>query len=224
MALDECTAYPVSLAQAKAATERTIRWADQCRQAHKRNDQTLFAIVQGSVFEQLRRQCAQALVRMDFPGYALGGLSVGEDHQQMHAVLETVVPMLPADRPRYLMGVGTPRDIVMAVATGIDMFDCVLPTRNARNGLAFTTNGPVRLKNLCHKTDNAPLDPQCSCYTCSNFSRSYLRHLAIAGQMLSGVLLSIHNLSFYQRLMAQIRRNIGQGDFRQFAGKILAEH
>ena len=224
MALDECTAYPVSLAQAKAATERTIRWADQCRQAHNRTDQALFAIVQGSVFKELRQYCAQALVQMDFPGYAIGGLSVGEDHQQMRTVLEMVIPMLPAHKPRYLMGVGTAQDIVMAVATGIDMFDCVLPTRNARNGVAFTSNGPIRLKNLCHKTDPAPLDSQCSCYTCSNFSRSYLRHLATAGEMLSGVLLSIHNLSFYQRLMAQIRRSIGQGGFRQFAGKILAEH
>ena len=224
MAFDECTAYPVSLAEARAATERTIRWAQQCRQAHGRTDQALFAIVQGSVFQQLRRHCVESLVRMDFPGYAVGGLSVGEGHEQMRAVLEMVCPILPADKPRYLMGVGMPRDIVMAVAAGIDMFDCVLPTRNARNGVAFTDDGPVRLKNLAHKTDTAPLDQQCSCYTCCNFSRSYLRHLAMAGEMLSGILLSIHNLSFYQRLMAQIRRSIAEGKFRQFAGKILSKH
>ncbi|NIA07495.1 MAG: tRNA guanosine(34) transglycosylase Tgt [Actinobacteria bacterium] len=224
MAFDECTAYPVGLDEAQASAERTIRWAQQCRQAHGRTDQALFAIVQGSVFEQLRRHCAESLVRMDFPGYAVGGLSVGESHEYMRAVLEMVCPILPADKPRYLMGVGMPRDIVMAVATGIDMFDCVLPTRNARNGLAFTDDGPVRLKNLAHKTDTAPLDQQCSCYTCRNFSRSYLRHLAIAGEMLSGVLLSIHNLSFYHGLMARIRRSIAEGNFRQFAGKIRSKH
>lgn len=224
MALDECTAYPVSLAEAKAATERTIRWADQCRQAHKRTDQGLFAIVQGSVFEQLREHCAWALVRMDFPGYAVGGLSVGEGHEQMRNVLQALCPLLPSDKPRYLMGVGMPRDIVMAVAAGIDMFDCVLPTRNARNGVAFTSDGPIRLKNLSYKMDTTPLDQQCSCYTCGNFSRSYLRHLALAGEMLSGVLLSLHNLSFYQKLMSQIRQSIEEGDFRQFAGKILSKH
>ena len=224
MAFDECTAYPVSLDEARAATERTIRWAQQCRQAHGRTDQALFGIVQGSVFEQLRRHFTESLVRMDFPGYAVGGLSVGEGHEQMRAVLEMVCPILPAEKPRYLMGVGMPQDIVMAVATGIDMFDCVLPTRNARNGLAFTDDGPVRLKNLAHKTDTAPLDQQCSCYTCCNFSRSYLRHLAMASEMLSGILLSIHNLSFYQKLMAQIRRSIAEGKFRQFAGKILSKH
>ena len=224
MALDECTAYPVSLDEAKAATERTIRWAGQCRQAHKRTDQALFAIVQGSVFEQLREHCAEDLVRMDFPGYAVGGLSVGEGQEQMRNVLEVLCPLLPSDKPRYLMGVGMPQDIVMAVAAGIDMFDCVLPTRNARNGVAFTSDGPIRLKNLSHKTDTAPLDQHCSCYTCGNFSRSYLRHLALAGEMLSGVLLSIHNLSFYQSLMSQIRSSIGGGEFRQFAGKILSKH
>lgn len=224
MAFDECTAYPVSLAEAKAATERTICWAEQCRQAHQRTDQALFAIVQGSVYPELRAHCAETLVQMDFPGYAVGGLSVGEGYEQMRNVLQFVVPMLPPDRPRYLMGVGMPQDIVMAVAAGIDMFDCVLPTRNARNGVAFTSQGPVRLKNLSHKTDTTPLDKHCSCYTCSNFSRSYLRHLALAGEMLSGILLSIHNLSFYQSLMSRIRHSIRQGKFQQFAGKMLSNH
>ena len=224
MAFDQCTAYPVSLAEAQTAAERTIRWAGKCRDAHERSDQALFGIVQGSVYPELRTHCAQSLVQMDFPGYAVGGLSVGEPHEQMRAVLEMVCPLLPADKPRYLMGVGTPQDMVMAVAAGIDMFDCVLPTRNARNGVAFTSDGPVRLRNLAHKTDTAPLDPQCSCYTCRNFSRSYLRHLAMAGEMLSGTLLSIHNLSFYQHLMAQIRLSIAEGKFRQFAGKILSKH
>ena len=224
MAFDQCTAYPVSPDQAKVASERTIRWAAKCQQAHSRPDQSLFAIVQGSVYSELRTHCAQALVPMDFPGYAVGGLSVGEGHEQMKTILEMTCPLLPAEKPRYLMGVGTPRDIVMAVATGIDMFDCVMPTRNARNGVAFTSQGPIRLKNLVHKTDSAPLDAACDCYTCRNFSRSYLRHLAMAGEMLSGTLLSIHNLSFYQHLMAQVRQSVAQGKFRQFAGKILSNH
>ena len=226
MALDECTAYPVSLDQAKIASERTICWARMCLQAQegRQTHSNLFAIVQGSVFPELRARCAQALVEMDFPGYAIGGLSVGETHQQMSDILQMLCPLLPDDKPRYLMGVGMPRDIVMAVAAGIDMFDCVLPTRNGRNGLAFTSDGPIRLKNLSHKTDPAPLDSRCACYTCLNFSRSYLRHLAMAGEMLSAILLSIHNLSFYQGLMGQIRQSIREGNFRQFAGKILSDH
>ena len=224
MAFDQCTAYPVSQDHARAAAERTIRWAAKCKDAHKRPDQALFGIVQGSVYPELRTHCAQALLPMDFPGYAVGGLSVGEGHEQMKTILEMTCPLLPTEKPRYLMGVGTPRDIVMAVATGIDMFDCVMPTRNARNGVAFTSQGPIRLKNLVHKTDSAPLDAACDCYTCRNFSRSYLRHLAMAGEMLSGTLLSIHNLSFYQHLMAQVRQSVAQGKFRQFAGKILANH
>ena len=226
MALDECTAYPVSFDQAKIANERTICWARKCLQAQqpRQTHSSLFAIVQGSVFPELRARCAQALVEMDFPGYAVGGLSVGESHQQMCDTLQTLCPLLPDEKPRYLMGVGMPRDMIMAVAAGIDMFDCVLPTRNARNGLAFTSSGPVRLKNLCHKTDPTPLDSRCTCYTCRNFSRSYLRHLAMAGEMLSAILLSIHNLNFYQGLMQQTRQSISQGNFRQFAGKILSDH
>ena len=223
MALDECTAYPVTEQEARGATERTIRWASLCREAANSGRSSLFGIVQGSVFPELRSQCARALVEMDFPGYAVGGLSVGEGHEQMAEVLEMVCPMLPTEKPRYLMGVGMPRDIVMAVAAGVDMFDCVLPTRNGRNGVAFTSSGPIRLKNLCHRTDIGPLDERCNCYTCRSFSRSYLRHLALAGEMLSGILLSIHNLHFYQELMSRIRRSIREGNFRQFAGKILSE-
>lgn len=225
MALDECTAYPATLQTAQQATDRTIRWAKKCLQAQQahHSHSNLFAIVQGSTFPELRQQCAHALVEMDFPGYAIGGLSVGETHDQMRQTLEITCPLLPENKPRYLMGVGMPRDLVMAVAAGIDMFDCVLPTRNGRNGVAFTTKGPIRLKNLCHKTDQAPLEQACPCYTCRNFSRSYLRHLTMAGEMLSGILLSIHNISFYQRLMAQIRKSIKDGNFRQFAGKILSD-
>lgn len=225
MALDECTAYPVSFEQAQIATERTIKWARMCLEAQRGRvgHSNLFAIVQGSVFGELRQRCARALVKMDFAGYAVGGLSVGESQEQMVEMLEVVCPLLPQDKPRYLMGVGMPRDIVLAVGAGIDMFDCVLPTRNGRNGVAFTSEGPIRLRNLCHRTDSGPLDRECSCYTCRNFSRSYLRHLAMAGEMLSGVLLSIHNLSFYQALMSQIRQSIREGKFRQFTGKILAD-
>lgn len=223
MALDQCTAYPVSEIEARRATGRTISWARRCREASRSGSSSLFGIVQGSVFPELRRQCVEALVAMDFPGYAVGGLSVGESHEQMAEVLKTVTPGLPSEKPRYLMGVGMPRDIVMAVAAGVDMFDCVLPTRNARNGMAFTWDGPIRLKNLCHKSDTSPVERGCGCYTCLNFSRSYLRHLALAGEMLAGILLSIHNLHFYQGLMAHIRRSIREGNFRQFAGKILSQ-
>ena len=225
MALDECTAYPVSFEEAELATERTIRWAQKCLQAQQAHQShcNLFGIVQGSVFPELRQRCARALVEMDFPGYAIGGLSVGESHKQMRQTLEMTCPLLPEDKPRYLMGVGMPRDLVMAVAAGVDMFDCVLPTRNGRNGVAFTSKGPIRLKNRCHRTDQATLEQGCPCYTCRNFSRSYLRHLTMAGEMLSGILLSIHNLSFYQRLMGKIRKSIRDRNFRQFAGKILSD-
>jgi len=225
MALDECTAYPVSFEEAQAATERTIRWARKCLEAQQGREGhcNLFGIVQGSVFGELRQRCARALVEMDFAGYAVGGLSVGESQEQRVETLEVVCPLLPEEKPRYLMGVGMPRDMVMAVAAGIDMFDCVLPPRNGRNGVAFTSEGLIRLKNLCHRTDAGPLDKECSCYTCRNFSRSYLRHLAMAGEMLSPILLSIHNLSFYQGLMGQIRQSIREGNFRQFAGKILSD-
>ncbi len=225
MALDECTAYPVSIEEARTATERTIKWAKMCLEAQqdRAGHSNLFGIVQGSAFSALRQRCARALVAMDFAGYAVGGLSVGESQEQMVEMLEVVCPELPQAKPRYLMGVGTPRDIVLAVGAGVDMFDCVLPTRNGRNGVAFTSKGPIRLRNLCHRTDSGPLDRECSCYTCLNFSRSYLRHLAMAGEMLSGILLSIHNLSFYQALMEQIRQSIREGKFRQFTGKILSD-
>ena len=222
MVLDQCTAYPVSQAEARQATERTISWARKCRQEATSGSSSLFGIVQGSIFPELRRRCVEALVNMDFPGYAVGGLSVGESHEHMAEVLKTVAPALPSEKPRYLMGVGMPRDIVRAVAAGVDMFDCVLPTRNARNGVAFTSSGPIRLKNLCHKSDNSPVDEQCDCYTCRSFSRSYLRHLALSGEMLAGILLSIHNLYFYQQLMSQIRHSIREGNFQQFAGKIFS--
>ena len=225
MALDECMAYPVSYEEAKAASERTISWAGKCLEAQQSREGhcNLFGIVQGSVFGELRQRCTRALVEMDFAGYAVGGLSVGESQEQMVEMLEVVCPLLPEEKPRYLMGVGMPRDMVMAVGAGVDMFDCVLPTRNGRNGVAFTSEGLIRLKNLCHRTDAGPLDKECSCYTCRNFSRSYLRHLAMVGEMLSGILLSIHNLSFYQGLMGQVRQSIRERNFRQFAGKILSD-
>ena len=186
----------------REAVRRTLLWAERCRAAHRRPDQALFAIVQGGPDLDLRGRCAEALAAMDFPGYALGGFSVGETPEQMVAVLGPAAALLPADRPRYLMGVGRPQDILAAVARGIDMFDCVLPTRNGRNASAFTDAGPLRLRNACHKRDPAPLESGCPCYTCRCFSRAYLHHLFLAKEMLGPTLLSLHNVAFYCRLMA----------------------
>ncbi len=224
MPLDRCLPYPSSRQEAKLANKLTIKWAQRSqKEMGQDTNQALFGIVQGGTYRELREDCARSIVGMDLPGYAIGGLSVGEPKSAMWEMLEVVLPLLPKEKPRYLMGVGMPRDMVLAVAAGVDMFDCVLPTRNGRNGVAFTSDGPIRLKNTCHRTDAGPLDKECSCYTCRNFSRSYVRHLAMAGEMLSGILLSIHNLSFYQGLMGQIRRSIREGNFRQFAGKMLRD-
>src|SRR5205807_6800702 len=176
----------------------------------------LFAIVQGGTDFDLRQHCAEALVAMDFPGYALGGFSVGETAAQMLAALPSCTALLPADRPRYLMGVGRPQDILEAVACGVDMFDCVLPTRNGRNASAFTHDGPLRLRNAQHKRDSAPLESGCDCYTCGNFSRAYLHHLFLANEMLGPTLLSLHNVRYYVRLMAEMRDAIRQGRFAAY--------
>jgi queuine tRNA-ribosyltransferase len=222
MCLDECPPSESSPAQLQTAVRRTIHWAERCRAAHRRPDQALFAIVQGGTDRALRAQCAAALVALDFPGYALGGFSVGETPAQMVTALEPTAAGLPEDRPRYLMGVGRPQDLLAAVACGIDLFDCVLPTRNGRNACAFTTDGPLRLRNARHKRDPAPLESGCPCSTCRQFSRAYLHHLFLAEEMLGPVLLSLHNVAFYCRLMAEVRQAIAEGRLASFRAVRLA--
>jgi queuine tRNA-ribosyltransferase len=217
MCLDECPPYGTSADYLRIAVERTIRWAERCRAVHKRPDQALFAIVQGGTDLELRSRCARELTALDFPGYALGGFSVGETAAQMHASLTPTAALLPVDRPRYLMGVGTPRDLLAGIRAGIDMFDCVLPTRNGRNASAFTDAGEVRLRNACHKRDPRPLESDCSCYVCRHFSRAYLHHLFLAKEMLGPTLLSLHNVAFYCRLMAEARQAIQERRFDDFA-------
>jgi len=217
MAFDECPPADAPREYHAQAVARTVRWAKRCLAAHKRNnDQTLFGIVQGGVYDELRSTCAQELVAMGFGGYAVGGCAVGEAFEAMTGVLERTTPLLPADRPRYLMGVGYPRDIVAAVGAGIDMFDCVLPTRNGRNAYAFTAAGPLRLRNSRHIRDGGPLEEGCDCVACRSFPRGAIRHFFFAGEMLGPVLVSVHNIRFYQRLMADIRHAIGCGRFGQF--------
>jgi queuine tRNA-ribosyltransferase len=211
MAFDECPALPASRETLEAAVERTIRWAAQCKNAHARRDQALFAIVQGGLDLDLRARCASDLVEIGFDGYAMGGLSVGESHKEMVSVLRPVAEALPADRPRYLMGVGMPRDILAAVRAGVDMFDCVLPTRNGRNSYAFTAGGPLKMRNEQHIRDPRPLEADCDCEACKRFSRGYIRHLFNVGEMLGPTLTSIHNLRFFQRMMARIRVLIQEG-------------
>lgn len=211
MAFDECPPLPADAAGLRAAVERTVGWAERCRTAHGRPDQALYGIVQGGLDVPLRRECLERLVTLGFDGYALGGLSVGEPPPAMHALLAEFAHELPADRPRYLMGVGTPRDLVAAVAAGIDQFDCVLPTRNGRKGYAFTSVGPVRLRNQVHRNSAEPLDPACACYCCQRFTRGYLRHLVMAGEVLGGTLVSLHNIAFYQSLMRALRAAIVAG-------------
>lgn len=217
MAFDQCPPAATSPEAHKQAVLRTLRWAEQCVANHGRpGEQGLFGIVQGGVNVKLRQDCARELSAMDFAGYAIGGLAVGEGFDAMKAVLREIGPALPADKPRYLMGVGFPRDIVTAVAAGVDMFDCVLPTRNGRNAYAFTTTGPLRLRNSVHQREPSPIEAGCDCYACRHFSRGALRHFFFAGEMLGPVLVSVHNIRFYQRLMADIRHSIGTGSFDSF--------
>jgi queuine tRNA-ribosyltransferase len=216
MCLDECPAGGADLEVMRAAVRRTIVWAERCRAAHQRADQALFAIVQGGTDVALRTECAEALVKLDFPGYALGGFSVGETEQQMLTALTPSADVLPASKPRYLMGVGRPIDLLNAVAAGIDLFDCVLPTRNGRNASAFTADGPLRLRNAKHQRDPGPLESDCDCYTCRHFSRAYLHHLFAADEMLGPTLLTLHNLAYYLRLMQEAREAIRAGRFEDF--------
>lgn len=216
MCLDECPPHGASPEAMREAVGRTIHWAERSRVAQRRPDQALFGIVQGGTDLALRAECARALVGLDFPGYALGGFSVGEPVADMHAALGGAAALLPEHKPRYLMGVGRPQDLLTGVAAGIDMFDCVMPTRNGRNALAFTAGGRLRLRNAVHKRDPAPLESGCPCYTCGTFSRAYLHHLFIADEMLGPTLLSLHNVAFYCRLMEQARAAIEAGQFAAF--------
>lgn len=222
MCLDECPPFETPTAYREVAVHRTLLWAERCRAAHRRTDQALFAIVQGGTDVALRVRCAEHLVRLDFSGYALGGFSVGETMDQMVAALEPSADALPANKPRYLMGVGTPVDLLHAIARGIDMFDCVLPTRNGRNAFAFTNAGQIKIRNACHKRDSAPLESDCPCLTCRRFSRAYLHHLFLADEMLGPTLLSLHNLAFYNRLMADVRLAIQEQRFALFCQDRLA--
>jgi queuine tRNA-ribosyltransferase len=211
MIFDECTPYPATEAQARASMELSLAWARRSRQAHGDSDAALFGIVQGGMYPHLRLASLQGLVEIGFDGYALGGLSVGEPKEDMLAVLEAVAPAMPADRPRYLMGVGKPEDIVEAVRRGVDLFDCVMPTRNARNGHLFTSRGVVRIRNSRYRDDTGPLDEACPCYTCRRYSRAYLHHLDRAGEILGARLNTLHNVRFYQDLMRGLRAAIAEG-------------
>ena len=223
MCLDECISYPADRSAVEKALGRTARWAARCQAVRKNPDQALFGIVQGGVYPDLRRQGAEQIRAIDFDGYALGGLSVGEPKDLMIENLAAATPLLPGDKPRYLMGVGTPEDLVEGVSHGIDMFDCVMPTRSARNGLLFTNGEKVVIKNARYREDAAPIDSECDCYTCRNYSRAYLRHLYVAGEILAMVLNTIHNLRHYLRLMERIREAIREGRYAEFHNRFLKE-
>jgi queuine tRNA-ribosyltransferase len=223
MIFDECTPYPADEATARTSMELSLRWAERSRVAHEGNPNALFGIVQGSVYPALRHRSAEALKAIGFDGYAIGGLAVGEPEEERNAILEATLPMLPNDKPRYLMGVGRPEDLVEAVRRGVDMFDCVMPTRNARNAHLFTRNGTLRIRNAKYERDTRPLDEACDCYTCrSGFSRAYLRHLDRCGEMLGPQLATIHNLYYYQEVMAGLRGAIEAGRLVDFVAEFYA--
>jgi queuine tRNA-ribosyltransferase len=223
MAFDECIPYPATRDYAQESLERTHRWAKRCREAKKNTGQALFGIVQGGMYPDLRKRSAETLVDIGFDGYAVGGLSVGETKPLMYEMLEATVPHLPENQPRYLMGVGTPEDLVEGVDRGIDMFDCVMPTRNARNGTFFTSFGKLVIRNSRYERDKDPIDPACGCSTCRNFTRAYLRHLFNAGEVLALRLGTIHNLFFYLNLMSGIRSSIEKGQFKEFKKEFFAK-
>jgi queuine tRNA-ribosyltransferase len=227
MMFDDCTAWPATETQARASMERSMRWARRCHDHYYRDGRDaapgdLFGIVQGGMYPQLRRESLEALMAIDLPGLAVGGLAVGEPEPERLRVLEELVPHMPTDRPRYLMGVGRPEDIVAAVLRGIDMFDCVMPTRHARNGHLFTCTGVINIRNAVHQRDPGPIDPECGCYTCRNYSRAYLRHLDRCKEILGSRLNTIHNLYFYLDLMRQLREAISEGRVAAFARDFLA--
>jgi queuine tRNA-ribosyltransferase len=222
MCFDECTPFPVEPDRLKTAVARTIEWAKRCKAAHRRSDQLLFGIIQGGIDLKWRQYCVGEIVNIGFDGYAIGGLSVGEGHEHMTRTVEHTAGRLPAEKPRYLMGVGMPIDIIAAVRAGVDMFDCVLPTRNGRNAFAFTRQGPLRLRNSAHISSSDPLEADCDCCACRRFTRGAIRHFFNCSEMLGPILLSLHNLRFYQRLMADIRAHVEAGDFAAWAEEELA--
>jgi queuine tRNA-ribosyltransferase len=219
MIFDECTPYPASEEQARASMELSLRWAERSKRAHASHPSALFGIVQGGMYTHLRQASLAGLKKIGFDGYALGGLSVGEPKEEMLRVLDSIASELPADRPRYLMGVGTPEDLVEAVRRGMDMFDCVLPTRNARNGWLFTQDGAVKIRNSRYAADTGPVDAHCDCYTCRNYSRAYLRHLQQCNEILGARLATVHNLYYYQALMRGLRQAIEQKRLDEFVEK-----
>jgi len=223
MAFDECTPYPASEASAADGVRRTLIWLERCAKAHTRRDQALFGIVQGSTYEALRARCAQAVVALDLPGHAIGGVSVGEGHDLLVRVTAATAPLLPETKPRYLMGVGLPEDVLAAIGHGIDLFDCVIPTRYARSASLFTRRGRIRLTQRRYRNDRYPIDPSCDCEACSGgFSRAYLHHLFAANEILSAILGSIHNVRFYQRLVHEAREAIRSRSFAAFRDEFLA--
>ena len=223
MIFDECTPYPATPDQARTSMELSLRWAERSKTGHGDNPAALFGIVQGGMYEDLRARSLEGLLAIGFDGYAIGGLSVGEPKADMLRVLENLVPLMPTDKPRYLMGVGKPEDIVEAVRRGIDMFDCVMPTRNARNGHLFTRTGVVKIRNAVNRHDTGPLDVTCGCYTCRNFTRGYLHHLDRCGEMLGAQLNTIHNLTFYQTLMTELRQAIAAGQLEAYVAEFYAQ-
>ena len=223
MIFDECTPYPATVQEARDSMQLSLRWARRSKDAHEGNSNALFGIIQGGMYEDLRDISLNGLTDIGFDGYAIGGLSVGEPKDDMLRILAHTAPQMPQDKPRYLMGVGTPEDLVAAVSNGVDMFDCVMPTRNARNGWLFTRNGDIKLKNSRYKMDTGPLDPECTCYTCQNFSRAYLHHLHRLNEILGARLNTIHNLHYYQELMAGMRAAIESHTFEAFKQDFAAK-
>jgi queuine tRNA-ribosyltransferase len=223
MVFDECTGYPAAREAASVSMQLSLRWAERSKRAHQGNPNALFGIVQGGMHEDLRDESIEALAAIGFDGYAIGGVSVGEPKEDMERIVAHTAPRLPANAPRYLMGVGTPEDLVASVSQGIDMFDCVLPTRNARNGWLFTRRGDVKIKNARHREDTGPLDPDCACYTCRNFSRAYLHHLHRANEILGARLNTIHNLHYYLELMAGLRGAIERRELGAWRGQFAMQ-
>ncbi|MCM2357188.1 MAG: tRNA guanosine(34) transglycosylase Tgt [Geobacteraceae bacterium] len=223
MCFDECPPYPAEFGYVRKSMEMTSRWAKRCKDAHHRSDQALFGIVQGGMYRELREESIGEICRIGFDGYALGGLSVGEEKELMHEIMGYCAPLLPADKPRYVMGIGTPEDLIEGINAGVDMFDCVMPTRNARNGMLFTTFGRVNIKGAAYAEDRLPIDPACSCYVCKNYSRAYLRHLYRSGEILASRLNTWHNLHYYQALMADARQAIAEGRFTRFRQEFYAK-
>lgn len=223
MVFDECTPYPATEQEAMESMQLSLRWAARCKTAHQNNANALFGIVQGGMYQALRHESAQGLIELDFDGYAIGGLSVGEPMRERNQVLDFTVSELPINKPRYLMGVGRPEDIIEAVKRGIDMFDCVIPTRHARTGFLYTSRGIIKIRNSQYKDDTRPIDESCQCYTCKNYSRSYLRHLDKCGEILGSRLSTIHNLYYYQQLMSDIREAIASNRFDAFAAEFYSD-